>query len=220
MKRLRQGGKDYQNEKLLALTQKDPDNLVRHHIDSFIGHGVFTKTAIVKGSPILCYTGDLISRKEAERRSNAYAKQNFGCFIFDLHFNGKRLSIDATLSSRLGRFVNDSPPNFNNCLMKQYVINHQPQLILVAKRDIVPYEELRYSYNDENLLWREKPNYCSPFMLPSEVVGSVDFVISQRTEDKGVIYLDMHEKSVITSSDLCFDEEKELEEVIIKNYST
>ena len=66
-------------------------------------------------------------------------------------------SIDATLESSLGRFVNDSPRKFGNCQMKKFVIKSRPHLCLVAVKDIPERVELRYDYGDTNanLFWRQ-----------------------------------------------------------------
>ena len=67
-------------------------------------------------------------------------------------------SIDATSSTCLARFVNDSPSKFCNCKMVLHVYNGEPNLCLVALKDILPEEELRYDYGEKNkkLFWRQQ----------------------------------------------------------------
>ena len=68
------------------------------------------------------------------------------------------LSIDATLSTGLGRLVNDSPPHHANCKMKLLIVNQTPNLFLFSTKMIPSGTELRYDYADHNsnLKWREK----------------------------------------------------------------
>lgn len=65
-------------------------------------------------------------------------------------------SIDATSSSCLCRFINDSPPAYANCTMKKFEMGGMPEIFLVPTKDIPAGTELRYNYNDTNLPWRKK----------------------------------------------------------------
>lgn len=51
-------------------------------------------------------------------------------------------SLDATPSSRLGQYVNDSM--LGNCKMMSFTIDNQPVLVLTAIMDIPKNRELRY----------------------------------------------------------------------------
>ena len=67
------------------------------------------------------------------------------------------LSIDATKSTNLARFVNDSPERFANCRIKLFELDGTPHLFLIAKKFISAGTELRYDYKDRsNLQWRVK----------------------------------------------------------------
>ena len=66
-------------------------------------------------------------------------------------------SIDATYSTSIGRYVNDSPKKYANCTMKMVLLDEIPRLILKATKDIPPNMELRYDYGDRRSLhWRKK----------------------------------------------------------------
>ena len=69
--------------------------------------------------------------------------------------------MDATLSSGLGRFVNDSPSKYANCIMKKFCLDGKPNLFLVTKHAINAMEELRYDYGDasKDLGWRKSVSY-------------------------------------------------------------
>ena len=64
------------------------------------------------------------------------------------------LSIDAYESETLGRYVNDER-NDPNCMMKKVELNGNPHLCMYAKRSIKEGEELTYSYDADNLPWRQ-----------------------------------------------------------------
>lgn len=56
-------------------------------------------------------------------------------------------SIDATEESgKLGRLINHS--RNGNLITKSLLVNKQPHLILIAKHDIQPGDELAYDYGD------------------------------------------------------------------------
>ena len=72
------------------------------------------------------------------------------------HFIYATFSIDATLESSLCGFVNDSPAQYSNCIMKKFVVEKIPYLCLVAIKNVAKFEELRYNYGDSsNLIWRK-----------------------------------------------------------------
>ena len=73
-------------------------------------------------------------------------------------------SIDATFSTSLGKFVNDSSKP--NSKMNIVLIDGKPHLLLFALIDIQPDTELRYNYGATKLWWRRKyPQYNKPFNL-------------------------------------------------------
>ena len=83
----------------------------------------------------------------------------YTCFTF-LHS-----SLDATFSQGLGRLVNDAPHMDANCLMKKIEKGGHPRLVLFAKEDIYPGEELRYDYGIKDLPWRKrKLGMCERFI--------------------------------------------------------
>ncbi|XP_065642373.1 uncharacterized protein LOC136074003 [Hydra vulgaris] len=130
------------------------------------GHGVFTKKEFKVGDALLEYKGETISRNEAKLRSQRYAMQNKGCFIFDLYLNNKKMSIDATDSQCLGRYINDAPEKFSNCLPRTCIIDGKESLMLFAKKYIPKDTELRYNYGDgSNQCWRKNKKYLQPFTI-------------------------------------------------------
>ena len=67
------------------------------------------------------------------------------------------LSIDATKSVSMARYVNDSPEAYANCRPKQFVLDGVPHIVLIAKEYIPAGKELRYNYDHKDprsLSWR------------------------------------------------------------------
>ena len=76
-------------------------------------------------------------------------QHKFVPYCYFLHF-----SVDATFAHGLGRLVNDSPQKDANCVMKRVVIDNVPHLLLYAKDDIQPGDELRL-WNKRSSLAKE-----------------------------------------------------------------
>ena len=65
-------------------------------------------------------------------------------------------SIDGTSEKRLGKFVNDSSPQFANCTVRSIESRSKEiHLCIFAIKDIKDGEELRYSYGSTGLHWRK-----------------------------------------------------------------
>ena len=109
---------------------------------------------------MLQYCGEVISHKEALAREEKYGSDSsIGSYMFYYAYNNIKYCIDASVGDgRYGRLVNHSRRN-DNCKMKLFIVDNQPQLYLVAKRDIDVGEEITYDYGDrrqnsiENFPW-------------------------------------------------------------------
>lgn len=72
-------------------------------------------------------------------------------------------SIDATeAADRLGRYINDSPDHYANCVVKPHALNGVPKLFITSRKDIKAGTELRYNYNGGYLPWRKVCVFCTP----------------------------------------------------------
>lgn len=112
--------------------------------------GVFARRCISKGAFVCEYAGDLIDRKEAERRDFIYEMKSKGSYMFYFNWNNRCYCLDATEPTRrLGRLVNHSRKR-PNCKMEIFTHENKPYLILTAIKDIQPNEELLYDYGERN----------------------------------------------------------------------
>jgi hypothetical protein len=64
-------------------------------------------------------------------------------------------SIEASESERLGKFVNDAPRKFANCVAKAVFLQGMLRVLLFATKNIPANTELRYDYGGKDLPWRE-----------------------------------------------------------------
>lgn len=113
-------------------------------------YGVFAKRKIIRGAFVCEYAGDLIDRREAERRDEIYEVDRKGSYMFYFNWSNKCYCLDATEPTyRLGRLVNHSRKR-PNCKMEIFPHTEKPYLILTAIRDIEPNEEILYDYGERN----------------------------------------------------------------------
>lgn len=120
------------------------------------GSGVYAACAIPSGTRIIEYVGELITKKESDRRDDERiargARGEDDCvYIFELN---KRHDIDGSVAWNTARLINHS------C-----VPSCEPQAIrghiwIVAIRDIAEGEELSYDYGFDFDNWRDHPCRC------------------------------------------------------------
>ncbi|KAJ4967135.1 hypothetical protein NE237_018984 [Protea cynaroides] len=109
------------------------------------GWGLLADENIKAGRFIIEYCGEVISWKEARRRSQAYETQGVkDAFIISL--NGYE-SIDATKKGSLARFINHSCQP--NCETRKWTVLGELRVGIFSKQDIPVGTELAYDYNFE-----------------------------------------------------------------------
>uniref|UniRef100_A0A7M5V9F1 SET domain-containing protein n=1 Tax=Clytia hemisphaerica TaxID=252671 RepID=A0A7M5V9F1_9CNID len=144
----------------------DPDFLVKHFINQFIGYGVFVNKNISPYEFLCEYPGDLISEEERDEREQIYTEKGLGSYIFDLEYNKQMHFIDGTPTNKIGRFINDSRIGFN-AKMVVAAWGGRPHLCLFAtSKEIVKGTEVRYCYGaTKGASWRKQKQYSTPFNL-------------------------------------------------------
>ena len=124
-------------------SREDPDELKGRF-------GVFAKRRMLQGAFVCEYAGDLINRREAEKRDKIYELRDKGSYMFYFNWNNRCYCLDATEpTSRLGRLINHSRKK-PNCKMEIFIHKNKPYLILTAIRDISPNEEILYDYGERD----------------------------------------------------------------------
>ena len=107
------------------------------------GTGVFARIKVPKGTKVIEYIGEKITKKESERRSIALIEKNHGSetdgavYIFEVN---KHRDIDGNIPENTARFINHScEPNCEPEVIKSHVW-------LISTRKIKEGEELSYNY--------------------------------------------------------------------------
>ncbi|KAL5560222.1 hypothetical protein UlMin_036433 [Ulmus minor] len=109
------------------------------------GWGLLADENIKAGQFIIEYCGEVISWKEAKRRSQAYEVQGLrDAFIISLNASE---SIDATKKGSLARFINHSCQP--NCETRKWNVLGEIRVGIFAKQVIPIGAELGYNYNFE-----------------------------------------------------------------------
>ncbi|XP_071448595.1 histone-lysine N-methyltransferase Set8 isoform X2 [Hetaerina americana] len=131
-----------------VLSGKEEGLEVQHFLGK--GRGVVATRHFSKGEFVVEYAGELISMAEARDREKKYAQdQNTGCYMYYFKHHNQQYCVDATAESgRMGRLVNHS--RNGNLTTKTVVIKSHPHLVLIAKEDIHPSEEVLYDYGDRS----------------------------------------------------------------------
>ncbi|KAM8706890.1 hypothetical protein ACLKA7_011052 [Drosophila subpalustris] len=121
---------------------------VRHFMGK--GRGVVAERRFKRNEFVVEYVGDLIAISEATDRERRYAlDENAGCYMYYFKHKNQQYCIDATVDTgKLGRLINHS--RNGNLMTKVVVIKQRPHLVLLAKDDIEPGEELTYDYGDRS----------------------------------------------------------------------
>jgi len=107
------------------------------------GRGVFAKRDIPKGTRIIEYVGDRVTKKESDRRAEQVIsiyeqnKTTGAVYIFELN---KRYDIDGNVPHNSARFINHScDPNAETDIIRG-------KIWVIAIKDIKPGEEIFYNY--------------------------------------------------------------------------
>ncbi|XP_061765826.1 N-lysine methyltransferase KMT5A-like [Nerophis ophidion] len=140
----------------------DKSCLKAQWINDWKGRGVFACASIEKGSFVVEYRGELISRRERDKRQTTYTeKQN--AFLFDFKWNDDIWCIDASdEDGSLGRLVNDAHKS-PNCTMKKITVQSRPHLCLFAIENIQAFSEITYNYGQSQ--W---PRRTQTLEVPSQ----------------------------------------------------
>ncbi len=118
--------------------------------------GIFSRTFIPSGTPIIEYTGEKITKAESERRGNALAARaaktgGAAVYIFTLN---KTHDLDGSTSGNTARLINHScEPNCEAFISRGRIWIH-------AKHDIPEGEELSFNYGFALDTWEDHPCRC------------------------------------------------------------
>ncbi|GAA5908894.1 hypothetical protein JCM6882_005477 [Rhodosporidiobolus microsporus] len=107
------------------------------------GYGLFAREFIPAGDMVIEYVGELIRQQVADRREKAYERQGIGSsYLFRVD---EDLVVDATKKGNLGRLINHCCAP--NCTARIITINGVKKIVIYAKSNIEPGEEVTYDYH-------------------------------------------------------------------------
>jgi SET domain-containing protein len=133
------------------------------------GRGIFAQTSIPKGTRILEYVGDRISKSEGFRRSSRQIELNRrngthgAVYIFEV---SPRIDIDGNVSWNPARLINHScDPNCETVI-------ERGRVWIESIRSIRPGEELAYDYGYDLDYWQDHPCRCGSTQCCGYIVRS------------------------------------------------
>ncbi|MFH1399901.1 MAG: SET domain-containing protein-lysine N-methyltransferase [Nanoarchaeota archaeon] len=134
-----------------------PDEFIKVNKSGIHNNGVFARMSIPKGTRIIEYVGERISKKESDRRSEATLERSKrdttsgAVYIFELN---KRYDIDGDVPHNTAKYINHS------CLPNCEIEKVRGHIWIVASRDIDEGEELSYNYGYDMEDYQEHPCRC------------------------------------------------------------
>lgn len=109
-------------------------------------YGLFAKNAFSKGDMVVEYQGEILRQTIADEREKKSEREGDGiggsCYMFKLDDD---YVVDATVKGNCARFINHSCCPNCSCKMIEDD-NRQKHIMIIAKRDILPGEEITYDY--------------------------------------------------------------------------
>uniref|UniRef100_C0PAQ0 [histone H3]-lysine(4) N-trimethyltransferase n=1 Tax=Zea mays TaxID=4577 RepID=C0PAQ0_MAIZE len=110
------------------------------------GYGVFAKVAHKAGDMMVEYIGEIVRPPISDTRERRIYNSLVGAGTYMFRIDDERV-IDATRVGSIARLINHSREP--NCYSRAITILGDEHIIIFAKRDIDPWEELTYDYRSE-----------------------------------------------------------------------
>jgi SET domain-containing protein len=132
------------------------------------GRGVYATTFIPEGERVIEYLGEIISKKESERRGISQHEKSIktgdaAVYIFTL---SKNFDLDGNVPWNTARLINHS------CVPNCEAWIHGRKIFIHAVRDIHPGEELSFDYGFDVDCYEDHPCLCGK----PECIG---YIVSQ-----------------------------------------
>jgi len=145
-----------------------PNEYIYKKKSSIHGWGIFARKAVGKGTRIIEYMGEKITKAEADRRGPLlieYAKkhkQAGAVYIFVLN---KKYDIDGHVSYNTAKYINHS------CAPNCEVDIIRGRIWVIALRDIRKDEEISYNYGYDLDTYDEHPCLCTSSCCPGFITA-------------------------------------------------
>lgn len=142
------------------------NDTIRIGLSAIHGRGVFAERIIHRGSRVIEYLGEKISKTESARRCE---QQNWRIFALDEEFD-----LDGDVDWNPARFANHS------CEPNCEAVYEEGRVWLKALRDIIPGEEVTFNYGYDWEDWRDHPCHCGAENCVGFIVAEEYFPEIQR----------------------------------------
>lgn len=123
------------------------------------GRGVFATAPIKRDAEIIEYTGEKISKSEADRR-----QQTHGVYIFTLN---SRVDVDGAVGGNGAHLIN------HGCAPNAEALIDENRIVICALRRIYPGDEITYDYGFDADDYEDHPCHCGS----RECIG---FIVARR----------------------------------------
>jgi SET domain-containing protein len=141
---------------------------IEHRASAIHGRGVYARAAIPDGTRVIEYTGERITKVEAERREALrLARGRRGgddcVYIFELN---ARYDLDGRTRRNVARLINHScAPNCRADTIRGHIW-------IIARREIAAGEELTFDYGFAFKEWRQHPCRCGSTRCAGFIVNA------------------------------------------------
>jgi len=155
-------------QELLPLKQLDKEPLIVVKNSKIHSKGMYAKTDIKKGTKIIEYTGEVISKEEGDIRAEEQYKlskknkENGAVYVFELN---KKFDIDGNVEHNIARFLNHSCNP--NC---KYKIENN-HIWIISIKDIKKSEEITYDYGYDLVDYKDHPCKCNSENCIGFIIG-------------------------------------------------
>lgn len=152
------------------------------------GRGIFARGEIPRGTKIIEYVGERITKAESQKRADrqlAKAKKSgiAAVFIFDL---SKRFDLDGNVPWNTARLINHS------CAPNCEAIDIRGRIWICARRKIRAGEELSYNYGYDLEDWHDHPCRCGADACPGYIAARKFWRKLRSSIARKVIHPDAH----------------------------
>ncbi len=152
------------------MAEKQQKTEQRWHVvrrSSIHGRGIFARCDIPKGTRIIEYTGERITKAESQKRADrqlARAKKTGAAavFIFDV---SQRFDLDGNVPANTARLINHS------CAPNCEALDIRGRIWISARRKIRAGEELSYNYGYDLEDWHDHPCRCGTAACPGYIAA-------------------------------------------------